>query len=399
MKDKSRLTGSSGGRPPPASAARRRGSAGSWSAAGPRARSSSERPARRSSGGGGPAGGAAGRRWRSRPRRTSARPWSPSRRSGPPSGACPSAAAVTASAQVSFVPAASVRMKFDGDPQHVGLAAGFEELPQLGAAAVDLVPADEVEAGSRRRTASAQMSMASCPLVRNCRSSGSPMTSDVTGSSMCSRGDPLPGADQRVPGLLPHIGQVHRVDPVRHPARAPHVLPLHPGRGLAGLLLPGLVDRPDHQAAPARPRRAASSRPATANRRTSLIAANVSHAARFSSRCVRSGVRSPACWAIVHPFRLGSSLTSADTYLPACSHVSAPHETRPQQPQQLDPFPAGQPGPYPGSSSRLRFCCLHKQHDRQAAAPCQTEVTDQPRQVKPPMAAAVLDRRPDRTSR
>ena len=31
------------------------------------------------------------------------------------------------------------------------------------------------------------MSMASCPLVRNSRSSGRPMTSDVTGSSMCSR--------------------------------------------------------------------------------------------------------------------------------------------------------------------------------------------------------------------
>ena len=70
------------------------------------------------------------------------------------------------------------------------------------------------------------------------------------------------------------------------------------------------------------PRRAASARPAAANRRTSLIAASASHDARFSSRCIRSGVRSPACSAIVHPFRLGNSLTSADTYLPACCHVS-----------------------------------------------------------------------------
>src|SRR5579875_3871921 len=30
--------------------------------------------------------------------------------------------------------------------------------------------------------------MASWPLVRNCRSGGSPMTSDFTGSSICSRG-------------------------------------------------------------------------------------------------------------------------------------------------------------------------------------------------------------------
>jgi hypothetical protein len=48
--------------------------------------------------------------------------------------------------------------------------------------------------------------------------------------------DPLPGADQRVPGPGPHIRQADRVDPVCHPARAPHVLPLHPGR--AGLSCP-----------------------------------------------------------------------------------------------------------------------------------------------------------------
>jgi hypothetical protein len=44
--------------------------------------------------------------------------------------------------------------------------------------------------------------------------------------------DPLPGADQRVPGPGPHVRQVDRVDPVCHPARAPHVLPFH--SGLAG---------------------------------------------------------------------------------------------------------------------------------------------------------------------
>ena len=59
-----------------------------------------------------------------------------------------------------------------------------------------------------------------------------------------------------------------------------------------------------------------------ANRRTTPAAAAASQTARLSSRCVLSGARSPACSAIVHPFRLGSSLTSADTYLPACCHVS-----------------------------------------------------------------------------
>ena len=61
---------------------------------------------------------------------------------------------------------------------------------------------------------------------------------------------------------------------------------------------------------PRRPRRAACSRPSAANRRTTLIAAEVSQLAWFSSRCVRSGVRSRPCRAILHPFTLGSSLTS-----------------------------------------------------------------------------------------
>jgi hypothetical protein len=68
--------------------------------------------------------------------------------------------------------------------------------------------------------------------------------------------------------------------------------------------------------------RAASSSPATANRRTHPIAAKASQTARLSSRCVRSGVRSPARSAIVHPFRLRRSLITAAAYLPACTHGS-----------------------------------------------------------------------------
>jgi hypothetical protein len=89
-------------------------------------------------------------------------------------------------------------------------------------------------------------------------------------------------------------------------------------------------------------RRAASASPEAAKRRTSPIAASVSHDARFSSRCIRSGDRSPACEAIVQPFRLGSSLTSADMYFPACCHVSVR---------------AKQPLSAPISSARLRSAC------------------------------------------
>ena len=66
---------------------------------------------------------------------------------------------------------------------------------------------------------------------------------------------------------------------------------------------------------------AAASSPVAAYRLTWLIAAASSHDARFSSRCALAGDRSPACSPIVHPFREGSSLTSAFTYFPACSHV------------------------------------------------------------------------------
>jgi len=47
----------------------------------------------------------------------------------------------------------------------------------------------------------------------------------------------------------------------------------------------------------------------------------------LSSRCVRSGERSPERSAIVHPFRLRRSHITAAAYLPACSHgpVRAKH--------------------------------------------------------------------------
>ena len=47
--------------------------------------------------------------------------------------------------------------------------------------------------------------------------------------------------------------QVHRVDPVRDPARTAHVLPLHPGSPLALLLLSLLFERPYRHPPPALP--------------------------------------------------------------------------------------------------------------------------------------------------
>ena len=76
------------------------------------------------------------------------------------------------------------------------------------------------------------------------------MARDRTGSSIWVAGYPLPGADQRMPGMFAHIRQVHGVDPVGDLARAAQVLPLHAGRRVALLLLARLIQRPDHQAAP-----------------------------------------------------------------------------------------------------------------------------------------------------
>src|ERR1017187_1756605 len=42
-------------------------------------------------------------------------------------------------------------------------------------------------------------------------------------------GDPLPRADQRMPGILAHIREVHGVDPVRNPGpRSPGIASAHP---------------------------------------------------------------------------------------------------------------------------------------------------------------------------
>jgi hypothetical protein len=95
------------------------------------------------------------------------------------------------------------------------------------------------------------MSMASCPLgaeLQLRRQSHGPGPARIL--DLGPR-DPLPGADQRVPGALADVGQVDGIDPVGHFPGAAQVLPLHARRGGARLLLAGLIQRPDHQPAPA----------------------------------------------------------------------------------------------------------------------------------------------------
>ena len=134
---------------------------------------------------------------------------------------------------------------------------------------------------------------------------------------------------------------------------------LTPAVASPGLLLPGLVDRPDHQPAPP-PARAVPppSSPATANRRTTLIAAQASQrrVVQQPLRPVRRPVPGmPGDAPPVPPRQLADQRRHV---LARLQPRLRPGKARPQQFQQLSPFPQRQPGAYPDGSSRLRFIVL-----------------------------------------
>ncbi len=203
-------------------------------------------------------------------------------------------------------------------PQHIGLAAGLEGLAQLGAAAVDLVAAGEVEPDAVGVRAGAdvdgQLSLGAEGQVQR-----QPHDQRLTGASMCSRGIHCRAPISVCPALSRTCDRCTVLIPFATLPAHPRYCRLTPAVASPAFSCPVSSIAPI--TIPPR-RRAAASRPAAANRRTTLIAAKVSQLAWFSSRWVRSGVRSPPCRAILHPFTRGSSLTSADTYLPACSHAS-----------------------------------------------------------------------------
>jgi hypothetical protein len=240
-------------------------------------------------------------------------------------------------------------------PQHVGLAAGLEELPQLGAAAVDLVAAGEVEAqavGVRGRAdIDGQLPLgAELKLQRQPHEQGLHRVGDVLA------GDPLPGADQRMPDSFPHVGQVHGVDPVGHLPRAPQVLALDSRRSFPGLFLPGLVDRADHHPAPP-PRRlpqALGREPAHHAHRGGGIPARVIQQPLGPVRRPVSVL--PGDTPPVHPGQLADQCR----YVLACLQPRlGPGKARPQQTQQLILFPQRQSGTYSDGSGRLCSCTLH----------------------------------------
>ena len=246
-----------------------------------------------------------------------------------------------------------------GNPQHVGLIVVFQVLAQLGAGAVDLIAAHEVQPDAvgdgLGEDVDGQLPLgAEGQLLRQAHDRRCHRVAEVGGR------DPLPGADQRVPGAFPHVRQVHGVDPVGHLAHAAQVLPLHPGGAGARLDLPGLVDRADRQAA------------APAGLARGIIQPGHGEPAHHPHR--RPGVPDCPVEQPLRPVRRAVPRTLGDRPpVPSaqvahhCGGVLArlqprlcPREAGPQQFQQLSAFPAAQRGAYPGGSSRLRFCCLHK---------------------------------------
>ena len=168
--------------------------------------------------------------------------------------------------------------------------------------------------------------------------------------------------------MLEHVGQVHGVDPVGDFPGAAQVLPLDTGRGSARLLLAGLVQRPDHQAAAAAPARGLSQardgEPAHRAHRGRRVPHSATEQPLGLIRCpvARMLGDRPA----VAPAQPAGQRTEV---LPGLQPRLWPGETGPHQIQQLPAFPRGQPRPYSGGSSRPGSCCPHKLHDRGAAAP------------------------------
>jgi hypothetical protein len=160
------------------------------------------------------------------------------------------------------------------DPHYIADPVVLQELPQLAGTAVHLVTGGP---GWHRRIGDhvaadvdGQLGLGTKPDIR-----ADPRGDPAHRVGKLISWDIDPGADQGVPTGR-GVGAVDRVHAVGDPAGAPHVLPLHADRVLAGLLLSGLVQRRDHQGW--------SRNCSATNPRTTRIACSWSHTAWLSSR-------------------------------------------------------------------------------------------------------------------
>src|ERR1035437_4613646 len=234
------------------------------------------------------------------------------------------------------------------------------------------------------------MSMASWPLVRNRRFSGSPVSRDFTGSWMCSAGIHWRAPISACPvfsrtydrwtvlmpfatwpahpmywRLTPAVASpafscpVSSIAPITSPPPAPSLLSSPPRGAPAGFSLPGLVDRPDPQPAPPlpAPRRLLQPghrEPAHYAHRGGGVPAHVVQQPLGLVRRLVPGVPGDA-----PPVALRQLPHPRGRVLARLQPRLWPGKTRPQQLQQLGPFPQRQPGAYPDGSSRLCSCTSH----------------------------------------
>jgi hypothetical protein len=187
--------------------------------------------------------------------------------------------AVTASAQVSFVPAARVSMKSDGTrstyawPLASKNSRSWVQLPYTSSPQAKSKPMPPAYA-------SAQMSMASWPLVRNLRSGGSPMSRDLAGSPMCSAGIHWRAPISACPVFSRTYDRCTVLIPFATRPAHPRYWRFTPQVASPAFSCPVSSIAPITRCPRRRfPRRAASSSPATANRHTTPIAAKVSQLA------------------------------------------------------------------------------------------------------------------------
>ena len=171
------------------------------------------------------------------------------------------------------------------------------------------------------------------------------MTTHFTGSSICSRGIHCRAPISACPAFSRTYDRCTVLIPFATRPAHPMYWRFTPAVAWPAFSCPvssiATITRPARRF----PRRAASSSPVTANRRTTAIAASVSQAAWLSSRWVLSGVLSPACRAMPHPFTRGSSPASAATYLRACSHGSGRAKHGRSSPSRSSRFRSASPAP------------------------------------------------------
>ena len=209
--------------------------------------------------------------------------------------------------------------------------------------------------------------VASCPLCGTPGPAAGPRPRTWPGRRSGRPGS-TPGAGQSVPGMLEHAGPVHGADPVGHFPGATLVLPMHARCGGARLLLARLVQRPGHQAAAAATTRsllqARDGEPAHRAHRGGRVPDGAAEQPPGLIRCPVAPM--PGDRPAIAP---GQAPSQRAEVLPGLQPRLRPGETGPQHAQKLPAFPRAQPRLYPDGSSRPRFCCPHKLHDRGAAAP------------------------------